>query len=154
MSLFGVDLVFAEEEACWRALERARWPDGEACPGCGSVGDGARVRSRAPRYWRCRACGKLFHAALGTAMEGSHLPLRTWFRAIHLLDEAPGLSSVQFGRLLELRQKTAWLLVRRVRRMASDDPSLLHAIADMARGSAAAGPARRRAGARNGHGSA
>jgi rubredoxin len=133
MPLFEVDQIFVDEETCWHFLERTRWPDGEVCPKCGSIGEGSRVRSRPAHYWRCGNCGRLFHAALGTAMEGSHLPLHTWFRAIHLLDETPDLSTVELGRFLDIRQKTAWLLVQRLRAMTSKDPSLLRAIAGAVR---------------------
>jgi hypothetical protein len=63
-------------------------------------------------------------------MQGSHLSLRTWFLAVHLLAETPGLSSVALGRLLVLRQKSAWDLARRVHRLAATDGELFKAIAE------------------------
>ena len=97
-------------------------------PKCDSVADAVPWRPR-PHRWHCRFCGARFHAGQGTVIEGSHSPLRTWFRAIHLLDERPKLSSTKLGRQLELRQKTAWDLARRLRAMAKEDGPLLRAMA-------------------------
>jgi hypothetical protein len=77
--------------------------------------------------WRCTACGCRFHAGQGTAIEGTHLPLVAWFAAIELLAEVPGLSSARLSHALELRQKTAWSLAQRARRLAAEDP-LLHRV--------------------------
>jgi hypothetical protein len=131
MSLFAIDLCFPNEESCWRFLERVRWPDGKTCPKCGSVEDAVPWTPR-PHHWHCRYCGARFHAALGTLIAGSHLPLRIWFAAILLLSAEPGLSSVALGRNLGIRQKTAWSLAIRVRRMASENPRLIQTIAEAA----------------------
>jgi hypothetical protein len=115
-----------EEEACWAHLERYRWPDGPICPDCGRIRTARHWRGR-PHRWRCAACGCRFHAAQGTAMEGTHLPLVAWFATVQLLVEAPRLSSTRLGHALQLRQKTAWSLIRRARRLAAEDP-LLHRV--------------------------
>jgi hypothetical protein len=133
VSMFSFELVFPDDQACWQFLEVLRWPDGTVCPKCDSVGDAAPWKPR-PHRWQCRFCGARFHAAQGTVIEGSHLALRTWFLTIHLLDERPQLSSVELGQQLEVRQKTAWDLARRVRRMADEDGPMLRVIADAAAG--------------------
>ena len=115
-----------EEDACWAHLERYRWPGGPVCPDCERVRTAHPWRGRRHR-WRCAACGCRFHAAQGTAIEGTHLPLVAWFAAVQLLAEVPRLSSARLGRALGLRQKTAWSLARRTRRLAAEDP-LLHRV--------------------------
>jgi|SRR5665213_1929472 len=122
MSGFSFDLSrFADDDVCWTYLEEYLWPNGPICPACGSVGDATRWKPR-PHHWQCyyrrrggKPCGKQFHAAYGTPMQGSHLPKRKWFEAIFLLSTSPGLSTVALGRRLDVGQKTAWLVARRLR---------------------------------------
>jgi transposase-like protein len=121
-----------EENACWALLERYRWPDGPVCPDCEHVRAVRPWLGRLHR-WRCAACGCRFHAAQGTAIESTHLPLVAWFAAIHLLAEVPGLSSARLSRALGLRQKTAWSLTQRARRLAAEDPLLHRVIVKVAR---------------------
>ena len=141
-----------EEDACWAHLERYRWPGGPVCPDCERVRTAHPWRERRHR-WRCAACGCRFHAAQGTAIEGTHLPLVAWFAAVQLLAEVPRLSSVRLGRALGLRQKTAWSLARRTRRLAAEDPLLHRAIVDAAQHeTAGAAASRNRAGPRSSRG--
>jgi hypothetical protein len=128
LSPAAFDAVFPDQAACWRFLEAWRWPLGPVCPDCGGVSEARPCGGRLHR-WRCRLCGTRFHAAQGTAMEGTHLSLLAWFAAIHLLAAAPGLSSARLGVALGLRQKTAWSLSRRVRRLPTEDAALHRAIA-------------------------
>jgi len=123
-------LVPLEEGACWALLERFRWPDGSVCPDCERVNTARRWQAH---RWRCTVCGCRFHAAQGTAIEGTHLPLVAWFAAVQLLAEIPGLSSARLSHALELRQKTAWSLAQRARRLAADDPLLHRVIVEAAR---------------------
>lgn len=120
-----------DEDACWAHLERYRWPDGLICPDCGRA-HAARPRQGRPHRWRCAACGCRFHAAQGTVIEGTHLPLVAWFAAVQLLEEVPRLSSARLGRALGLRQKTAWSLARRARLLAAEDALLHRIIVDVA----------------------
>lgn len=84
---------FPDDEACWRHLEPVRRPRGPVCPKCGNVG-----QTSTPGwafYHRCKACAAVFTAASGTPLEGTHLPMRTWFAASYLLTVS---SKALFGR--------------------------------------------------------
>jgi hypothetical protein len=111
-----------------RAVSVARRPD---LPRLRARPRGVARRGR-PHRWRCAACGCWFHAAQGTVIEGTHLPLVAWFAAVQLLAEVPRLSSARLGRALGLRQKTAWSLARRARQLAAEDPLLHRIIVDVA----------------------
>ena len=67
---------YGTEAKCYRALYRARWPQGFRCPQCES-----RPRSRFRRagrvYYQCRACRHQTTLTSGTVFEGSKLPLTT-----------------------------------------------------------------------------
>lgn len=107
---------FATEEDCREYLFASRWPDGLACPACGSTRAGAMHRRRP--VWQCKECGQQTSATAGTVMHGTHTPLRTWFWAAYLVaTHHPGISAKQLQRQLGLsRYETAWLILQKLRR--------------------------------------
>ena len=110
---------YRTDEACRSHLESVRWPHGPVCDRCGSVDDASPVAKR-PGVYRCRACGKDFRVTVGTPMEDSHLPLRTWYLAMYLiLASAKGISSVKLAEHLGVGQKTAWFLGHRIKKIAA-----------------------------------
>ncbi len=49
-------------------------------------------------------------------MEGSHIPVRKWLFAMHLLSAArKGISSVQLAKEIGITQKSAWFMLHRIR---------------------------------------
>jgi IS605 OrfB family transposase len=131
MSLVSFLSRFPDDDACWAHLEAMRWPAGPVCPRCGSVGEATAQKSRV-HYWQCRACRALFAVAMGTALEGTHLPMRTWFTALYLVAaSSEGISSVKLGEHLDIGQKTAWFLGQRIRRMMDGRDGLLRGIVEM-----------------------
>jgi transposase-like protein len=131
MSLLAFLKRFPDDDACWAHLEVVRWPAGPACPKCGTVGNAQPQKSR-PHYWQCRGCRAVFTAAMGTPLEGTHLPMRSWFTALHLLAvSSKGISSVKLGEHLGIGQKTAWFLGQRIRRMMEDKDGLLKGIVEV-----------------------
>jgi hypothetical protein len=66
--------------------------------------------------YKCYACRKPFTVRIGTIFEDSHLPLRLWLQAIHLLCASKkGFSTRQLQRTLGCGLKTAWFLGHRIR---------------------------------------
>jgi transposase-like protein len=99
-----------DQTACIAHLEAVRWPNGPVCPGCGSVGSAFRLPSR-EGYWECPACRNRFNVMYRMPMEGTHLPLRTWFGAIFLMStSSKGVSAMVLSRQLDIGYKTAWFL--------------------------------------------
>jgi hypothetical protein len=68
--------------------------------------------------WECRDCGRQTSVTAGTVMHGSHVSLRTWFLAAHLLaTHSNGMSALQLQAKLGFGSyKTAWLLLHKLRR--------------------------------------
>jgi transposase-like protein len=107
---------FHDEEAARQFLEELRWPDGPACPHCGSVGEAYKTKKIG--IYRCgaRECRKDFTVRLGTLFERSHVPLHTWLLAMHLLTSSKkGMSNHQMHRTLGVTYKTAWFMTHRIR---------------------------------------
>lgn len=105
---------YGTEAKCYRALYRARWPRGFRCPACAHRGR-SRFRREGRIYYQCRACRHQTTLLSGTLFEGTKLPLRTWFVAIHLLTSTKtNLSALELKRHLGVRYRTAWRLKHKV----------------------------------------
>ena len=108
---------FTDEQAL-AYFESKRWPDGPCCVHCGSI-DIYRLGGKSTRLglFECRDCKKNFTVCVGTVMEDTHLPLRTWAKAFHLMATSKkGISALQLQRNLGLGSyKTAWHLAHRIR---------------------------------------
>lgn len=114
------DARFSDEEACSRYLAERRWPEGFLCPSCGTCKSWPLKRNRAT--WECAGCGRQTSVTAGTVMHSSHLPLRTWFLAAHIItSHSNGMSALQLqGQLGIGSYKTAWLLLQKLRRAIVD----------------------------------
>ena len=112
-----LDLV-PDEATARLYIESRRWPDEPRCPVCG-FGDRITTRKRAG-YYRCNSCKEDFTVRTGTIFERSHVPLRKWLHAMYLLLTArKGISSLQLSKQISVTQKTAWLMLRRLRAAAT-----------------------------------
>jgi hypothetical protein len=125
------DPRFFSEEAAFEYVERQLWPEGPTCPHCGALAEkiGRLDRRSKPSrknpqgvpvigLRKCYACRETFTVRKGTIFEDSHLPLRMWLQAIHLLCASKkGLSTRQLQRMLNCGMKTAWHLGHRIRKI-------------------------------------
>ncbi len=113
------DLRFHNEEAAFAYVEGELWPNGPVCPHCEATGDKiGRLTGKTTRAGlrKCYACRKPFTVRIGTIFEDSHLPLRLWLQAIHLMCASKkGISTRQLQRTLGCGMKTAWHLGHRIR---------------------------------------
>jgi transposase-like protein len=109
---------FGTEETCRKALFEMRWREGLTCPGCG----GRRFcELRTRKVFRCNRCKKQLSLTAGTVFQDSKLPLVTWFAAIyHLAQGKNGISSVELGRRLGVKQATAWLVKHELMRAMAE----------------------------------
>ena len=66
----------------------------------------------------CPACGYEASVIAGTIFQGTHLPLRTWFRAMwYVTSQKNGASALGLQRVLGLGSyKTAWAMLHKLRR--------------------------------------
>ena len=121
---------FHSEEAAFSYVERALWPSGNpVCPHCGVIGQAGRLTGLRTKpstvhpegkpvvgLWKCYACRKQFTVRMKSIFEGSHVPLRIWLQAIHLMASSKkGISTNQLQRTLGGSMKTAWFLSHRIR---------------------------------------
>jgi transposase-like protein len=105
---------FPDETAARTYLEACRWKGSPTRPHCGNV-DRVQVR-KVVGYFRCLACKEDFTVRTGTIFERSHIPLDKWLYAMYLISTArKGISSMQISKELGITQKSAWLMLQRIR---------------------------------------
>lgn len=111
---------FPDDAACADHLARRRWPNGFVCPGCGGA-KGWALKTKA-FTWECAACRRQTSVTAGTIMHASHLPLKVWFTAIHIVtSHSNGVSALQLQAQLGLGSyKSGWLLLQKLRRAMVD----------------------------------
>ena len=104
--------AFGTEEQCRTALLRLRWPGGFLCPCCGHR-EHCVLAGRG--LYQCNRCKKQTSPTAGTIFHATKLPLTLWFAAIHLIVTAKnGISSVELGRRLGVKQPTAWAVKHKI----------------------------------------
>lgn len=105
--------MFSDDAACADFLFGLRYPDGYACPACGST----KAWPAGPLREMICDSGHRVSITAGTLMHRTRQPLRTWFHAAFLVSTlTPGISAVQFQRQLGLtRYETAFQMLHKLR---------------------------------------
>ena len=123
ISLMEIMRRFPDDATAEAYFVKQRWPDGVACPHCGSTNVQSGTSHKTMPY-RCREkqCAKRFSAKTGTVMEGSKLGFQVWMVATFLLStNLKSVSSMTLHRDLDITQKSAWFLAHRLRRARDRD---------------------------------
>jgi transposase-like protein len=110
---------FQDADKAREYLEALRWPNGPACPHCGSVSHehyALKGKAHRPGLWKCKDCREQFSVTVGTVFERSKIALHVWLQAVYLLCASKkGMSSHQLHRILGVTYKTAWFMTHRIR---------------------------------------
>ncbi len=101
MSRQEFEALFPDDAVGARYLVERRWPDGFVCPVCGGR-KGWELNHDRPA-WECADCRRQTSVTAGTVMHRSHLPLKTWFLAAHIVaSHSSGMSALQIQAQLGL----------------------------------------------------
>ncbi|WP_234730655.1 IS1595 family transposase [Acidocella facilis] len=109
---------FHDEEAAYAFVEAKVWPHGPVCFHCKSGERVGKMGGKSTRIglYKCYACRKPFTVKMGTIFESSHVEMKLWLQAIHLICASKkGISSNQLHRTLGVTLKTAWFMSHRIR---------------------------------------
>ena len=109
---------FNDEAAAYAFVEAHLWVDGRPCPHCGVLDRSAPLKGKSNRIglYKCYACRKPFTVKVGTIFEASHIQMRDWLAAIHLIcSSKKGISANQLHRTLGITLKSAWFMSHRIR---------------------------------------
>ena len=113
-NLAELESRFSTEQACREYLQSLRWPNGFRCPRCGA----REAWSVGQIVHECVGCGDQASISAGTIFQGTHKPLRLWFRAIWLVtSQKTGVSAKGLQAVLGLGSyRTAWAWLHKLRR--------------------------------------
>lgn len=104
--------AFPTEKSCIKFLEKKRWPNGVVSP----FDKDAKVYKRGDGMYRCGTTGKNFNVRVGTIFHGSKISLWKWFFAIYLItSRKKGISAKQLTRDISVTEKSAWLMLQKIR---------------------------------------
>jgi len=106
---------FSDPQNCHNFLAIRRFPNGVACPRCGSEKVGF-IKSR--RIWECKSKHpkRQFSAKVNTVFEDSPIPLDKWLMAVWMIANCKnGISSYEIGKAVGVTQKSAWFMLHRIR---------------------------------------
>jgi transposase-like protein len=119
------ELTKLNEEQSREYIESILWKDGVVCPHC-SGQKAYKIIGKSVRngLYECGNCKKQFTITVGTIMQGSHIPLRKWAMAFHLLcSSKKGFSALQLQRELGLGSyRTALFMFHRIRFAMKEQP--------------------------------
>jgi len=129
ISTFQLFARFPDQESARIYLESILWPNGPTCSICQSR---ERITTRKGGYYRCLACKDDFTVRTGTIFGRSHVPLHKWLYAIYLLvTSRKGISSMQLGKEIGIRQASAWFVLQRLREACGNDLTVLRGIVEI-----------------------
>lgn len=114
---------FNDEAAAYAYVEAHVWPNGRVCPHCGVVDRSGALKGKDDRIglYKCYACRKKFSVKVGTIFESSHIAMRDWLVAIHMIcSSKKGVSANQLHRTLGITLKSAWFMGHRIREAMTD----------------------------------
>src|SRR5471030_3471391 len=109
---------FNDEAAAYAYVEARVWANGRNCPHCGVIGRSGALKGKSDRIglYKCYACRKKFSVKVGTIFEDSHIQMRDWLTAIHMIcSSKKGVSANQLHRTLGITLKSAWFMSHRIR---------------------------------------
>jgi hypothetical protein len=112
---------FSDPDTCLNYMVESRWPNGVACPTCGSI-EVSFLSTR--RLWKCKSKHprQQFSVKVGTIFEDSPIGLDKWLTAMWLIANAKnGVSSYELHRAIGVTQKTAWFMLHRIRLAMQSD---------------------------------
>ena len=105
---------FNTEEKCHLYLKSILWQKGGYCPFCGSH----KIHEYKSNFKknRCYSCKQDFSIRKNTTFDDSRLSLQKWFMCIYLVNSSKqGISSLELARQAGITQKSAWLVLQRIK---------------------------------------
>ena len=131
IGMFKLFSMIPDADAGRLYLEERRWQGLVHCPYRGCTDQIIARRGKRRGYYRCRACDGEFTVRTGTIFERSHVPLNKWVYATYLLAMfCRGLSSTQLSKMIGVTQKTAWLMLGRLREARGGEDGMTAVVAD------------------------
>lgn len=120
-SLSDLMAAFPDEQTCIDYLEYKRWHGNVVSP----YDETSKVYKCKGNNYKCKNTGLYFNVKTDTLFHRTSIPLPKWFIAIWLVTaHKKGISSVQLGKDISVTQKTAWVMLQKIREAFGDENDL------------------------------
>lgn len=104
---------FSTENACVKALEKVRWPQGFQCPECSSQ-QYSFVATR--KLYQCSTCRHQVSVTADTLFHATKVPLVKWFWAIYLMSsDKGGISALRLSKHIGVSWVSARSILKKIR---------------------------------------
>lgn len=111
-SITDLRSCFPDERTCIKHLEELRWEGNVVSP----FDPSSKVYKCKNSQYRCKNTGKYFNVRTATLFDNTKIDLRKWFLAIYIINSYnKNISSLQLSRDINVTQKTAWIMLQRIR---------------------------------------
>lgn len=89
--------IFRDRHKARAYLEALRWPQGAVCPHCRASEKISLLRGDSTRegVYKCYSCRRPFTVTVGTALEGTKIPLDKWLLAFGMFSTSSARVSVR-----------------------------------------------------------
>src|ERR1051325_10282364 len=115
MNLIQIAEKFPSELHCVQHFEKIRWGRKPKCAYC--LSENLGVRNLDFRFM-CKDCGKASSVTVGTKLQGTKIPLKTWLMAFGIVTDAKkGVSAMQLQRHLGMSYPTMWAMYHKIREL-------------------------------------
>jgi transposase-like protein len=113
MNLIEISNKIPTEKDAVIFFEIKRWGKKTKCAYCESINLHTRTDDHRNK---CRDCGSSSSVTVGTKLQGTKIPLKTWLYAFAIISDAKkGLSALQLQRNLGISYPTAWAMYHKIR---------------------------------------
>ena len=126
LSLMQIMDLFQNDREAEQWFEQSRWHDDISCPKCGSHDIYTRPEEkRRNQPHRCRSCKSDFSVKTDTLMHKSNIGYRAWAVGLYLMTtNLKGVSSMKIHRDLGITQKSAWMMMHKIRETFDDESGI------------------------------
>ena len=109
---------FIDNDCCFQYLMEKKWGKGYQCPRCGHA---EAYKGKTGYHKRCKLCGYDESVTANTVFHGMRMPLlKAFYMIFRLTVKKKGMSTVELGSEVNVQQKTAWLLKRKLQAVMRD----------------------------------
>lgn len=113
--------MFPDEQSCIEYLEEIRWGEIVVSP----FDPKSKVYKCKNNRYYCVNSNKYFNVKTGTMFQDSKVSIHKWFVAIWITtSHKKGISSIQLGKDIGVTQKTAWIMLNKIRQAFSINTDL------------------------------
>lgn len=112
---------FSTERKCFHALRRELYGGRPVRCVCGASRLWRSERPNGCRLYTCRVCRRKWSDLKGTIFERTRTPLSKWFFALYEIAYGPGISARHLQVRLSVSYKTAWRMLRQIRRALQEN---------------------------------